>query len=86
MRIQLLGVVGARRTDGTAVGPSAPKRRALLALLALELGRVVPTARLLDTVWDGCPPPTARSALQGHVGGLRKLLDGGFVLTTRGVG
>ncbi|MFI9274927.1 BTAD domain-containing putative transcriptional regulator [Kitasatospora sp. NPDC052896] len=86
MRIQLLGPVSLRHDDGTPVALSAPKRRALLAALALELGSVVPTARLLDTVWEGSPPPTARAALQGHVAGLRRLLAGGVTLATRDPG
>ncbi|MFE3231569.1 BTAD domain-containing putative transcriptional regulator, partial [Kitasatospora indigofera] len=86
MRIDLLGAVTVRRDCGTTVTPSAPKRRALLAALAVELNQVVPTDRLVELVWDGAPPATARAALQGHVTGLRRLLDGGLVLATRGAG
>ncbi|MFE3044389.1 AfsR/SARP family transcriptional regulator, partial [Kitasatospora indigofera] len=86
MRIDLLGAVTVRRDCGTTVTPSAPKRRALLAALAVELDQVVPTDRLVQLVWDGAPPATARAALQGHVTGLRRLLDGGLVLATRGAG
>ncbi|WP_190213180.1 BTAD domain-containing putative transcriptional regulator [Kitasatospora indigofera] len=86
MRIDLLGAVTVRRDCGTTVTPSAPKRRALLAALAVELDQVVPTDRLVELVWDGAPPATARAALQGHVTGLRRLLDGRLVLATRGAG
>ncbi|MFI2609748.1 BTAD domain-containing putative transcriptional regulator [Kitasatospora sp. NPDC018619] len=87
MRIDLLGPVVARREDGTAVTPSAPKRRALLSALALRLNRTVPTEELIELVWEGCAPPTARAALQGHVAALRQLLDGpGLELGTRGSG
>ncbi|MFI9328612.1 BTAD domain-containing putative transcriptional regulator [Kitasatospora sp. NPDC052868] len=86
MRIDLLGAVTVRYDCSTAATPSAPKRRALLAALAVELDRVVPTDRLIELVWDGSPPATARAALQGHVTALRRLLDGGLVLATRGAG
>ncbi|MEU1503516.1 BTAD domain-containing putative transcriptional regulator [Kitasatospora sp. NPDC005748] len=86
MRIDLLGAVTVRYDCSTAATPSAPKRRALLAALAVELDRVVPTDRLIELVWDGNPPATARAALQGHVAGLRRLLDGGLELATRGAG
>ncbi|MFJ8622582.1 BTAD domain-containing putative transcriptional regulator [Kitasatospora sp. NPDC093550] len=87
MHIDLLGPVVVRREDGTAVTPSAPKRRALLSALAVRLNQTVATGELIDLVWDGAAPPTARAALQGHVAALRQLLDGpGLVLDTRGAG
>ncbi|MET8546917.1 BTAD domain-containing putative transcriptional regulator [Kitasatospora sp. NPDC004799] len=87
MRIDLLGPVVVRREDGTAVTPSAPKRRALLSALAVQLNRTVATEELIELVWEGCAPPTARAALQGHVAALRQLLDGpGLELGTRGSG
>ncbi|MFJ6771187.1 BTAD domain-containing putative transcriptional regulator [Kitasatospora sp. NPDC091257] len=87
MHIDLLGPVVVRREDGTAVTPSAPKRRALLSALAVRLNRTVATEELIELVWEGCAPPTARAALQGHVAALRQLLDGsGLELDTRGSG
>ncbi|MEE1788472.1 BTAD domain-containing putative transcriptional regulator [Streptomyces sp. SP17BM10] len=95
MRIDLLGPVAVRRDDGTLVTPSAPKRRALLSALAVRLNRVVATDELIELVWDGAAPPTARAALQGHVAVLRQALgeeqtaDGGgerLALGTRDAG
>lgn len=87
VHIDLLGPVVVRREDGTAVTPSAPKRRALLSALAVRLNRTVATEELIELVWEGCAPPTARAALQGHVAALRQLLDGaGLELDTRGSG
>lgn len=60
----------------------APRPRALLAVLLLHAGRVVPMARLIDAVWDEAPPETAANVLQGYVSSLRKLL-GRDVLETR---
>jgi DNA-binding SARP family transcriptional activator len=38
-------------------------------------GRAVPVDTLLDDVWDGSPPPTARKSLQAHVVRLRTALE-----------
>jgi DNA-binding SARP family transcriptional activator len=86
MRINLLGPIAVQTHDGTPVTPGAPKRRALLSTLALELGSPVPIARLLETVWEGSPPPTARAALHGHITEVRRLLDDRLTLTTRDTG
>ncbi|MEV8095075.1 BTAD domain-containing putative transcriptional regulator [Kitasatospora sp. NPDC085879] len=87
MHIDLLGPMVVRRPDGTVVTPSALKRRALLSALAVKLNRTVATGELIELVWDGAAPPTARAALQGHVAALRRLLDGpGLALETRGSG
>src|SRR5262249_35805315 len=48
--------------------------RRLLALLLLEPRRIVATDRLLDLMWDGDPPPTARATLHTYVSRLRKRL------------
>lgn len=60
----------------------APRPRALLAVLVLNAGHVVSTARLIDAVWDDAPPDTAANVLQGYVSSLRKLL-GRDALETR---
>ncbi|MGW6913459.1 BTAD domain-containing putative transcriptional regulator [Kitasatospora sp. NPDC054939] len=86
MRIELLGPFTVRYDDGGAATPPSPKRRALLAALAARLDRPVPVDELIELVWDGSPPPTARAALQGHVAALRRLLDDRLVLATRGTG
>ncbi|MEV7189093.1 AfsR/SARP family transcriptional regulator [Kitasatospora sp. NPDC093102] len=72
----LLGPVELVSADGVPGHVPAGKRRAVLALLAAELNRVVPVERFFDLVWDGAPPPQARAALQGHIAALRKLCDG----------
>jgi len=55
---------------------SGPRQRALLAVLLLELGRVVSRSRLIDELWGDDPPPTAVNALQVHVAALRRALGG----------
>ncbi len=61
-------------TDGQPVPLGAPKQRTLLALLLLAEGRVVPVERLIDELWGGQPPPSAATALQVYVSGLRKVI------------
>ena len=62
------------RADGADVAPARAQRRALLAFLLLRADRVVSTDGLVDGLWDGRPPATAQTALQGHVSALRKAL------------
>ncbi|MER6360477.1 BTAD domain-containing putative transcriptional regulator [Kitasatospora sp. NPDC001527] len=74
MRINLLGRFELQDDHGRVLPLPGPKRRALLAALALELGRTVPAERLGTLLWGGAPPATARSALQSHVTAVRRLL------------
>ncbi|MED7955006.1 AfsR/SARP family transcriptional regulator [Streptomyces sp. BE303] len=87
MFVRLLGPVELQAADGRAVEPAGAKRRAALALLALELGRTVPVERFFELLWGDEPPARARAALQGHIAALRKLLAGSkLVLSTRAPG
>lgn len=56
------------------MAPIARKPRQILALLLLNYSRVVPMATLIDELWDGHAPKTARAAVQIYVSGLRKKL------------
>ncbi|MFE6054021.1 BTAD domain-containing putative transcriptional regulator [Kitasatospora sp. NPDC056446] len=87
MRIRLLGPVELRvGADGFAT-PAGAQRRAILALLALGLGRVVTMDRFCEVLWGEVPPASARAAVQGHVAALRKVLaDTPFALHTRASG
>ncbi|TVZ75456.1 DNA-binding SARP family transcriptional activator, partial [Streptomyces sp. BK340] len=87
MRIQLLGPVELHTGVGSTAEVAGAKRRGVLALLALELGRRVPVERFFELLWDGEPPARAKAALQVHVAALRKALqDTSFVLLTRSPG
>lgn len=54
--------------------PIARKPRQILALLLLNHCRVVPMTALIDELWDGHAPKTARAAVQIYVFQLRKRL------------
>jgi DNA-binding SARP family transcriptional activator len=80
IEVRLLGPLEAGRGDGP-VALGGPKPRALLAVLALELGRVVSTDHLVEALWPGDAPETASHAVQVYVSQLRKAL--GPVIVTR---
>ncbi len=60
--------------DGRLLPLGGVKQRAVLALLLLDAGRVVPTDRLIDALWSGSPPATANASLQNFISQLRKAL------------
>lgn len=71
----MLGPVEVRDGTGAVVAVPAPRQRALLALLALDAGRVVGHTRLLDGLYDD-PPAGAANALQSQVSRLRRTVPG----------
>jgi predicted ATPase/DNA-binding SARP family transcriptional activator len=68
-----VGVLGPLRlvVDGQPVDVPGPKRRAVLALLALAEGRTVPVDHLVDALWPSGVPESGRPALHTHVSRLR---------------
>lgn len=78
VQFAILGPVEAHRPDGTPVALGGPQLRGLLALLALDAGRVVSAERLIDGLHGEHPPEGAAEALQSQVSRLRRRLrDGG---------
>jgi len=62
---------------GAARLPIPPgKQRALLAALLLAANQLVSYDALIDTLWGGDPPPSARVSLQNYVKRLRRSLTG----------
>ncbi|WP_434444907.1 AfsR/SARP family transcriptional regulator [Lentzea sp. E54] len=55
--------------------PTAPKQRALLALLALHANEFVPTSRIVDRLWSRGAPRSAIAALHGYVTAVRRVLS-----------
>ena len=83
LELRLLGPLEVLKR-GVPVALGGPKPRALLAVLALDLGRVVSVDRLVEDLWPGTPPETAAHAVQVYVSQLRKAL--GDVLARQGPG
>ena len=83
--VRLLGPVQVVRS-GCEVGLGGPRPRAVLALLVLEAGRVVPAGRLVEEVWRSSPPPGAAKTLRSYVSRLRALLTPDAALAARGGG
>ncbi|RZQ61657.1 BTAD domain-containing putative transcriptional regulator [Amycolatopsis suaedae] len=82
MRVRLLGPVQALADDGTPLPVGGARLRALLALLALDVGRPVSVERLVDGLWGGEPPADAANALQSLVSRLRRALPAGVLART----
>ena len=83
--VRLLGPVQVVRAGGE-IRLGGPRPRAVLALLVLEAGRVVPAGRLVEEVWRGSPPPGAAKTLRSYVSRLRALLAPDATLAARGGG
>jgi SARP family transcriptional regulator, regulator of embCAB operon len=71
-----VGVLGPMsvRVGGIDVAASAPKQRQVLALLALNVGRVVTVSTLNEELWGQTPPRSHATTLQTYVLQLRKAL------------
>ncbi|WP_419994363.1 AfsR/SARP family transcriptional regulator [Streptomyces boninensis] len=75
MRYRILGPTQALTPDGGVVALGGARLRALLAALALEVGRVRSAEVLIGEVWAVDEPPAdAAGALQALVGRLRRAL------------
>ncbi|MFI6709696.1 AfsR/SARP family transcriptional regulator [Nonomuraea sp. NPDC050478] len=74
MRFEILGPTEVLGDDGTGIPVGGPRVRALLALLALEPGRVVGADQLVDGLYGEEPPEGVANALQSQVSRLRRAL------------
>src|SRR5262252_1105199 len=80
MRVRLLGPVEVVDGAGTVRGL---RRKAVLAMLALNRGDVVSVDRLVDVVWSGTAPPGVANTLQSHVSHLRQVLGSRSAIVAR---
>ncbi|WP_458320070.1 BTAD domain-containing putative transcriptional regulator [Mycolicibacterium brisbanense] len=80
MELEVLGPLQVRK-DGAPVLIPGAKPRAILTMLGLHGGSVVPATTLIELLWGDAPPRTAVKALQTHISSLRHALGDGFVLT-----
>src|SRR3954465_6970294 len=74
LSFRLLGGLQVER-DGEPIELAARRQRALLGLLLLNTGRVVPVDRLIDQLWSEQPPAAASATLQAYISQLRRVLN-----------
>ncbi|WP_204047099.1 BTAD domain-containing putative transcriptional regulator [Microbispora siamensis] len=77
LSFRLLGPFEVTGGDGRVIDLGPRKQRAVLAVLALEPGRIVSLDRLIDELWADEPPSSATATLQSYVSNLRKVLEPG---------
>src|SRR5690348_6261818 len=85
VEVRLLGPVQSVRA-GREVPLGGPRQRAVLALLVLEAGRVVPAGRLVEELWRGSPPPGAAVTVRSYVSRLQSALAPEVAVVARGGG
>ncbi|HEY3956621.1 MAG TPA: BTAD domain-containing putative transcriptional regulator [Streptosporangiaceae bacterium] len=73
LKFGLLGLLEVRR-DNIPVPIAAGRQRALLAVLLLHAGTVVPVDELVEALWSSGPPASARASLHNYVKRLRAVL------------
>ena len=73
MEFRILGPLHVEGPKGP-ISVDAGKVRALLELFLLHANEVIPTDRLIDSLWGDSPPDTAEHAVEVHVSRLRRAL------------
>src|SRR4029079_9634045 len=74
LRVEVLGGL-AVHDEARPVDLGGPKQRSVLAALALDPGRAVSPARLIEWIWGDDPPPRAETSLQAYISNLRRALE-----------
>ncbi|HEU4425270.1 MAG TPA: BTAD domain-containing putative transcriptional regulator [Pilimelia sp.] len=74
MRFGVLGPLEVD-ADGATLSIGTRKRQSVLALLAVNAGRVVGIADLVDELWPDDPPASAVENARGYASGLRRLFE-----------
>jgi predicted ATPase/DNA-binding SARP family transcriptional activator len=80
LRVQLLGPVEVT-CEGRRVRLPGAKPAALLAVLAIHVGEVVGTGRLVECLWGDRPPRSAAAVLRTYVAQLRRVLGAAAIET-----
>src|SRR5205085_9255396 len=86
MRVGLLGGLEVLDADEQNVTIAGAKLRALVAVLALHAGRVVPAEQIVDALWGENPPAAVRNGLQGLASKLRRSLRSADLVAMRAGG
>ncbi|WP_369133559.1 BTAD domain-containing putative transcriptional regulator [Modestobacter sp. I12A-02662] len=82
LRVNLLGELTAS-CAGAPLDLGGPRQRAVLAVLLLARGEIVPADRLVESVWGDHPPADTSGALQAYISHLRRRLEPGTAARTR---
>ncbi|SNS36139.1 Transcriptional regulatory protein, C terminal [Geodermatophilus pulveris] len=82
LRISLLGPCAAS-SAGTPLDLGGPRQRAVLAVLVLGRGEIVPVERLTESVWGDRTPADPAGAVQAYVSHLRRRLQPGSAARRR---
>ena len=73
LRFKVLGPLEVH-SDGVLLQPGPYKQRVLLGALLCRANTVIPFDQLLELIWDGHRPRTARKNLHAYVSSLRKII------------
>ncbi|EMY33267.1 response regulator receiver/SARP domain-containing protein [Arthrobacter crystallopoietes BAB-32] len=81
--IRLIGSLRVERTGETMTAATlgSPKARQVLEILALQPGIAVSRDRMIELLWGGHPPATARATLESYVSVIRKHIQPGQAKT-----
>jgi DNA-binding SARP family transcriptional activator len=82
LHISLLGTCAATSGD-VPLDLGGPRQRAVLVVLVLARGEVVPVERITEAVWGDRPPADPAGALQAYVSHLRRRLQPGSAARSR---
>lgn len=74
VRVRVMGVTDIA-VDGQVITHSATRLRAVLAALALFVGRSATLEELVGVVWAGSAPASAPLTLQGYIADLRSMIE-----------
>ena len=86
MQIAILGPLSVHDPAGRPVDVAGARLRTLLVRLALDAGRAVGTAALVDAVWGDQPPADEANALQTLVSRLRRTVGDPAVIVASAAG
>ncbi|MGY1780591.1 BTAD domain-containing putative transcriptional regulator [Geodermatophilus sp. SYSU D01036] len=74
LQVRILGPLQVLR-DGRVVRLGGLRPQAILALLTVHAGRVVPQEQLIEEGWNGRPPRTAPAVLRTYIAQLRAAME-----------
>ncbi|WP_240521642.1 BTAD domain-containing putative transcriptional regulator [Amycolatopsis vastitatis] len=74
LRVGVLGPLRAWR-GAAEIGLGPARQRAIFAVLAVNAGRPVPRAELIDGVWGDSAPASVEGSVHTYVSGLRRALE-----------